>query len=197
MNSEPDTQRKKRPPYAAHRWLAEVAAAELTDACVPWPFRLTETGYGRLYWGGKQRMASHVVLELSGRPRPTGEGYHGAVARHRCDQPACCNPQHLEWGTQGDNVADMANRRRAARGERAGGSKLTEAKVREIRELAAVGWSQRKLAARYGVSAPAIGYIVRRLTWAHVPDETGPPPVKTPAKPMPRHGWLAPPTLEA
>lgn len=168
MNTEPETQRKNRSPYAAQRWLAEVVAAEPTDDCVLWPYRTQAGGYGRLWFEGRQHMASHVVLELSGRPRPTGEGYHGAVARHRCDQPACCNPRHLEWGTQGDNVADMANRRRAARGERAGGSKLTEAKVREIRELAAVGWSQRKLAARYSVSAPAIGMVLRRDSWAHV-----------------------------
>lgn len=113
-------------------------------------------------------MASHVVLELTGRPRPDIDGYHGAVARHTCDNPRCCNPRHLEWGTQGDNVTDMARRRRAARGERAGNAKLTEVQVRELRQLGAQGWSQRQLGERYGISAVAAGLILRRKTWAHV-----------------------------
>jgi DNA-binding XRE family transcriptional regulator len=56
-----------------------------------------------------------------------------------------------------------------ARGERHGGAKLTEANVREIRQLYAAGkYSQEKLAAKFGVSPFAINNIVHRRAWRHI-----------------------------
>ena len=34
------------------------------------------------------------------------------VVRHKCDNTKCCNPEHLELGTQLDNVDDMLTRKR-------------------------------------------------------------------------------------
>ena len=53
-------------------------------------------------------------------------------------------------------------------GTRNGNSKLTEAKVREIRESAYYGESQRSLAYRFETSQSNISYIVTRLTWDDV-----------------------------
>lgn len=36
----------------------------------------------------------------------------GLVVRHRCDNPPCCNPAHLELGTDAENEADKARRGR-------------------------------------------------------------------------------------
>jgi hypothetical protein len=55
-----------------------------------------------------------------------------------------------------------------ARGERVGASKLTEAKVRDIRTRLAAGESQRSIARMYGVTPPVIRGVQQGTTWAHV-----------------------------
>jgi hypothetical protein len=43
------------------------------------------------------------------------------VVMHRCDNTVCCNPAHLQAGTQQDNIADMDGKgRRGAWGSRNG-----------------------------------------------------------------------------
>ena len=39
----------------------------------------------------------------------------GMVIRHTCDNPACCNPEHLVLGTQADNLRDCRERGRAVK----------------------------------------------------------------------------------
>ena len=59
--------------------------------------------------------------------------------------------------------------KRIARGEKNGRAKLTEDDVREIRRLHAEGGSsQRFLAAKFGVSQPAIRKILKGETWKDV-----------------------------
>lgn len=93
---------------------------------------------------------------------------------HRCDNPPCIRPDHLFLGTAVTNAEDMVAKRRhaaarhpehVARGEGHGNSKLTDDQVREIRKLNASGeFSQRQLAAMFGVTQPTIGTIVRGIT---------------------------------
>lgn len=54
------------------------------------------------------------------------------------------------------------------RGEKNGGSKLTESQVRRIRELRAAGERPSTLALRYCVNRTLIWYIVTRRIWSHV-----------------------------
>lgn len=93
------------------------------------------------------------------------------VCRHMCDRSMCCNPAHLQDGTQADNMRDAIKRNtiKRVRGERAPRARLTEAQVLEIRRrYAAGGCTHRSLAAEYDMAHNSIKAIVRRQTWTHI-----------------------------
>ena len=87
---------------------------------------------------------------------------------HRCDIPACVNPDHLFLGTLADNMRDCRAKRRHAFGERAPDAKLTDAAVRSIRAARRAGAKLTTLAAQYGVSMQVISRAARGDTWGHV-----------------------------
>ncbi len=53
-------------------------------------------------------------------------------------------------------------------GEQHGNAKLTDARVAEMRRLAAAGWSQTALAQRFGISQATAWAAIHRRTWRHV-----------------------------
>ena len=123
-------------------------------------------GYGVISTGtknAKQRMASHVSLELTGRPRPSA----AFQVCHHCDVPACVNPVHLYWGTVRENRADMFARGRAnlAFGSAHLNSKLSEAAVRYVRGSDKL---HRILAAELSVSRQLISRVKSGTGWGHV-----------------------------
>lgn len=79
-------------------------------------------------------------------------------------------PKNLEWVSPGENMkhAYDTGMRDAARGESAGGAKLTADEVREIRERFGEETNKTALGRKYGVTRQTIGKIIRRETWTHV-----------------------------
>jgi len=121
-------------------------------------------GYGRRRKDGKVQSVHRVVWEENNGPIP-----EGLQVLHHCDNPPCCNPEHLFLGTQADNVADMISKNRDARGERRGNSKLTEADVRAMRRAYARGnVTGVALAEKYGVGKAVVSTVVRMDSWRHV-----------------------------
>lgn len=91
------------------------------------------------------------------------------ILRHSCDDPACCNPDHLTPGTQADNMKDAAKRGRTARGSRSNMAKLTEAQVREIKDrYKPYRGVFADLAREYKVHDETIRYIITGKNWKHV-----------------------------
>lgn len=123
------------------------------------------SGYGTMSirrGGRKMTPRTHVLAWEHFR------GSHdGLWVLHRCDVPACCNPDHLFLGTALDNVSDMLlkGRHRVQYGEQHYIAKLTEDAVREIRQSSE---TRNVLAARFGVSRPTINDAIWRKTWKHV-----------------------------
>lgn len=142
--------------------------ARTPGGCIIWTGPAIEHGYGYLRAGGagnkRGTLASHIAYELFYGPVP--DGLH---VLHQCDNPPCVAPCHLFVGTNADNMADMIAKGRQSRGESHGFARLTEAKVREIRErYERGGVFQHELAREYGVSRGTVQYVVERRTWKHV-----------------------------
>lgn len=91
----------------------------------------------------------------------------GTFIRHRCDNPKCVNPDHLDAGTPRDNSADMVRRKRSSFGERNGQAKLSDEKVRAIRADLARGRRVKEIAAEFGVTDFRIYQIRRGDGWRH------------------------------
>ena len=93
------------------------------------------------------------------------------ILRHKCDNPKCINPDHLEPGTQADNMRDMVERGRSAKGTKQHLAVLDEPTVLEIRRLYVPRSSTHGLAAlgrQFGVNLSTIHQVVTRKTWRHI-----------------------------
>lgn len=64
------------------------------------------SGYGTLRVLGQNIKAHRFSYLIHKGEIPAHDSYHGLVVMHKCDNPACVNPEHLELGTCGDNNRD-------------------------------------------------------------------------------------------
>jgi hypothetical protein len=129
-------------------------------------------GYGVIKVAGKAWRAHRYAYSISKGPIPPG-----TQVCHSCDNPPCCNPEHLWLGTAFDNMRDMVRKGRhvprlgatpyhnQVRGESCHNAKLTEAIVRAIRlDQRGAGVIAKDL----GVSWDAIDRIRKGKTWRHI-----------------------------
>lgn len=124
----------------------------MNDACIEHTQKGNGKGYGHTNIKGKS-VYLHRLAFAQAHGVPLSE-LEGKVIRHKCDNPRCINPNHLETGTYVDNYWDMVNRGRHS-------YKLSAEQVAEIRERhSAGGITQRFLAREYGVTPTQICYIV-------------------------------------
>lgn len=137
---------------------------EKTDACWIFHGQRDKKGYGRITVGsaadGTRRLmlAHQLAYILEYGPLPMDQPF----VLHSCDNPPCCNPAHLRAGTLAENNAEMAEKKRAARGEKHHWAKLTEREVNLIRDSML---PRSELAAIYGVSVKTIWRIRNGRSW--------------------------------
>lgn len=141
----------------------EAKFEKVPGGCWLWKASTSRKGYGQIGHKGKIRIASRVAFELY-----VGEIPKGALVLHSCDTPSCVNPLHLFLGTDQSNSDD---KRAKGRGPVSfiTNAKLTAEQVREARLLYATGkFTQKVLAAKYGMCKIAIGKMLRKQTYSEV-----------------------------
>lgn len=136
------------------------------EECWVWTSAKNEKGYGVLKFGGRE--GDMVKAHRTGFVTVRGltlEDIDGIELLHSCDNKGCPNPWHVSPGTHAQNMADMATRGRSTVGELNARSKLTWAKVREIRQLATAGMKLTEIATAYESSQSNISGIVSGKSW--------------------------------
>lgn len=134
--------------------------------CWVWARAKNNHGYGTLTVGGRRAYAHRLAFELSG-----GRLARGVHVCHRCDNPACINPDHLYAGTRSDNMKDMVAKGRHGgpppirRGSANPSSKLNGRAVGDIRSAIDAGETYMSVAKKHGVSPSTIGKIKRGESW--------------------------------
>ena len=133
-----------------------------SDDCWEWRHSKAREGYGRIKHGRTQEFRAHrVSWELVNGPIPDG-----LVVCHKCDNPPCCNPNHLFLGTRRDNHRDMLVKGRAKfppvrRGDNHHKCTIPDANLPDIKSDAR---SLREISEQYGVSTKTIWRIKHGLT---------------------------------
>ena len=120
-------------------------------------------GYGQLTYCKTKWLAHRLAYYLT-----YGDIPKGMQVCHTCDNPICCNPDHLWLGTNYDNSRDREEKGRGVRsyGPDNGQHKLTIAQIQKIREEYVPGLvGYKTLAKKYGVHSQTIKDIITRRNW--------------------------------
>lgn len=134
------------------------------SGCHIWQGAVQADGYGIITFQSKFWLSHRLAWTLAYGAIPSG-----MCVCHKCDTPACCNPQHLFLGTHAENMADMKQKGRRLKinsGDKNGRAKVSAETVAEIRALySSGGWRQVDLASKFGLSQGAVSAITRNKSW--------------------------------
>lgn len=136
------------------------AKVNRTETCWIWTACKSLTGYGQIgREKSRDRFAAHRVSWVI----ENGPIADGLLVLHRCDNPSCVRPSHLFLGTDADNVNDMIEKGREAKGFSFPQTKLSNDQILYIRRAYSYGITQVELAQEFGVCQPHISDIVNNL----------------------------------
>jgi predicted XRE-type DNA-binding protein len=141
------------------------------DECWLWKESVDKDGYGRFSFHSGSIPANRAALYFE-----KGGEYDGMLCMHSCDNPPCCNPAHLSWGTAEENSKDMVSKgrhsmhivnihkkypERTMRGESHVFAKLSDLEVSEILEIwKTKKYSQKDIAAKFNIATSYVSELV-------------------------------------
>ena len=90
-----------------------IAQCDLVADC--WVYRTRNSaGYGMKRIAGKVRPVSRFMLAYHSR-ESMNVPYDACHNDNKCSYRACCNPEHLSWGTRQENIDQREKKRNAER----------------------------------------------------------------------------------
>ncbi|MDE3023027.1 MAG: helix-turn-helix domain-containing protein [Pseudomonadota bacterium] len=144
--------------------------------CWIWKASKYDFGYGQIKADApfRHNLISHVVsleIKLNRKLLP------GMCCLHVCDNPSCCNPDHLYEGSVQQNSDDKMNRGRhkngPTEGEDNGNAVLSNQDIPVIVNLILTGHSNKEIAAMYNVTHSTISLIRNKKKWIALLDSIG------------------------
>lgn len=127
------------------------------SGCWLWTGNVNNHGYGQFRLFKKPHFAHRLSYQLT-----KGEIPKGLDLCHKCDNPRCCNPDHLIPGTPLYNIVDCLIKKRRP------SVKLDVDKVREIRRLYKSGVARKDLRELYGIGKTTLDEVVTYKRWRFV-----------------------------
>lgn len=159
--------------YISNRLEAHLKETE--NGCLEWTGFTGKNGYGSMtvFSKGGPFFVHRIAFALA---HPDFEWIDQHIC-HRCDNPPCCNDDHLFSGTMKDNIADCIQKGRfkfpkPRKGTSHPHHKLSDEDVRFIiehfRPKTYVGeWTRDSLAKRFNVAPATIYRIANGRAWSH------------------------------
>lgn len=131
------------------------------EGCWEWQAARTQNGYGYFYHDGRVGRAhrwSYFNL---------GDAEDYPMVMHLCNNPPCVRPDHLQGGTNQDNLryCTESGRWPQRHGERNPNAKLTDAQAWCAAVDYESGMTLRQVGDKYGVTLQAIHLIVKGKTY--------------------------------
>jgi hypothetical protein len=142
------------------KWIDIKTNKNPNSGCAEWNGKLDNEGYARVLWRGKRWTVHRLVFHLTSG-KEIGENH----VLHKCDNPKCCNIDHLWLGTQQDNMRDCVLKGRNSKGENKPSAKLSMIQVDEIRARRATGESTASISKLFPVSLRQIQSILSGEYW--------------------------------
>jgi len=136
-------------------WIRDRVIIKEETECWEWNLSTDSNGYGLV-----SRISSGESLAHRLAYRIFKGSVVGLVVRHACDNPPCCNPDHLIAGTQKENIHDGINKGRIKLTEP---WKVTPEVATNIEKQLQAGMSQREVAKMFNISESHLSMIKRGL----------------------------------
>ncbi len=143
----------------------KVAVSSDINVCWPWTRGKNQKGYGTSNLNGTSISSHRLAWYFTHKKHPKN-----LCVCHSCDNPACCNPNHLFLGTIAENNADKVKKGRAKgmKGSSHPMAKLSDSDVVDIFNLRKTGQKLKDIAKKYHVTEASVSYIARGRTWSNV-----------------------------
>lgn len=139
--------------------------------CWPWTANRSTRGYG-VFWVDGKNVRAHRFALICAKGVPEDPSL---LALHSCDNPPCCNPYHLRWGTTQDNSDDMVLRKRSLTGEKSAKAQISEEDASRIMRMRVDGMKCQEIADAMSLTKDLVMNVYVGRAWSHIHGINGNP----------------------